>query len=58
LSSKNEWFFLDLFIAIILTTRLQNAQAKVDFAIPSGQGHGGDYDLDELFDWIDMICNP
>ena len=21
-----------------------------------GQGHAGDYDLPELFDWIDAIC--
>ena len=29
---------------------------NVDFDLPWGQGHGGDYDLDELFAWIDRIC--
>ena len=27
----------------------------VDFFMPWNQGHGGDYDLNELFDWIDSI---
>ena len=39
-------------IPIILTTKLRNAGYKVDFGMPWGQGHGGDYDLDELFAWI------
>ena len=26
------------------------------FASPWGKGHAGDYDLMELFDWIDGIC--
>ena len=42
-------------IPIILTTKLRNAGFDVDFAMPWGQGHGGDYDLEELFAWIDMI---
>jgi hypothetical protein len=25
--------------------------AAVDFSVPWGQGHGGDYDLEELFAW-------
>lgn len=45
-------------IPIILTTKLRNAGYDVDFAMPWGQGHGGDYDLDELFAWIDKICKP
>ena len=43
-------------IPIILTTKLRNAGYKVDFGMPWGQGHGGDYDLDELFAWINKIC--
>ncbi len=27
----------------------------VDLALPWGQGHGGDYDLEELFDWIGQV---
>lgn len=42
-------------IPIILTTKLRNAGYKVDFAMPWAQGHGGDYDLDELFAWIEMV---
>ena len=45
-----------LAIPVILAAMLQNAGAKVDFAMPWGQGHGGDYDLPELFAWIDAIC--
>ena len=28
----------------------------VDFFLPWGLPHSGDYDLEELFDWIDGIC--
>jgi len=45
-----------LAIPVILTTKLQNNSFHVDFAMPWDQGHGGDYDLDELFAWIDQIC--
>lgn len=45
-----------LAIPVILTTKLQNCGCTVDFAMPWGQGHGGDYDLDELFAWIEKIC--
>jgi hypothetical protein len=39
-------------IPIILTTKLRNAGYTVDFALPWGVPHSGDYDLDELFAWI------
>lgn len=39
----------------ILALTLQSNGANVDFAVPWGQGHGGDYDLEELFTWIDSI---
>ena len=45
-----------LAIPAILAARLQNAGAEVDFAIPWGVGHAGDYDLDELFTWMDQVC--
>lgn len=45
-----------LAIPVILAAKLENHGADVDFAMPWGQGHGGDYDLDELFAWIDRIC--
>ncbi len=45
-----------LAIPVILSTKLENLGYKVDFFMPWGQGHGGDYDLEELFDWIDNIC--
>lgn len=43
-------------IPLILATKLQNSGINADFAIPWGMGHGGDYDLDELFAWTDKIC--
>ncbi|MDU1340172.1 MAG: subtype B tannase [Clostridium butyricum] len=39
----------------ILALKLESNGAIVDFAVPWGQGHGGDYDLDELFAWMDSI---
>lgn len=45
-----------LAIPLILATKLQNAGYNVDFAVPWGIGHAGDYDLNELFAWIDKIC--
>lgn len=45
-----------LAIPIILATKLENEGFDVDFFAPWGVGHAGDYDLDELFAWIDSIC--
>ncbi len=45
-----------LAIPALLALKLQDSGCTVDFKAVSGQGHGGDYDLDELFDWIDSIC--
>lgn len=44
-----------LAIPVILALKLKNSGKIVDFASPWGQGHGGDYDLEELFNWIDEI---
>ena len=47
----------DLAIAVpaMLALSLKNAGREVDFEAVWGQGHGGDYDLDELFAWIKRI---
>lgn len=45
-----------LAVPAILALRLQNEGYDVNFAVPWGQGHGGDYDLDELFAWADSVC--
>ena len=45
-----------LAIPAILALKLQNNGVNVDFFSPWNRGHGGDYDLNELFDWIDDIC--
>ena len=44
-----------LAIPAILAIKLENLGKKVDFASPWGTPHSGDYDLDELFTWIDSI---
>ncbi len=43
-------------IPVILSLLLKNAGYDVDFALPWGLPHSGDYDLDELFMWIDQLC--
>lgn len=45
-----------LAIPVILAAMLENHGYDVDFFLPWGLPHSGDYDLDELFDWIDGIC--
>ncbi len=45
-----------LAIPVILATLLQNNGYDVDFMLPWGLPHSGDYDLDELFAWIDELC--
>ncbi|MBR0250270.1 MAG: hypothetical protein IJQ77_04245 [Synergistaceae bacterium] len=45
-----------LAIPAILAQKLKNNNCDVDFKAAWGEPHGGDYDLDELFDWIDDIC--
>ena len=42
-------------IPLIVGTRAQNLGYNVDMAIPFGVDHSGDYDLDELFNWMDNI---
>ena len=42
-------------IPLIVGTRAQNLGYKVDMATPFDVNHSGDYDLDELFNWMDNI---
>jgi hypothetical protein len=45
-----------LAIPAIMATRLANSGASVDFKLSWDVPHSGDYDLDELFAWVDTIC--
>ena len=45
-----------LAIPVILATMLRDKGCDVDFFLPWGLRHGGDYDLSELFTWIDGLC--
>lgn len=40
----------------VLALSLENAGCTVNFAAVWGQGHGGYYDTEELFAWIDSVC--
>ena len=42
-------------IPLIVGTRAQNLGYKVDMATPFDVDHSSDYDLDELFNWMDNI---
>lgn len=44
-----------LAVPIMLATKLENNGYDVDFAIPWNIGHSGNYDLEELFQWINEI---
>lgn len=44
-----------LAIPVILAESLRMRGCEVDFHLPWGLPHSGDYDLDELFAWIDGI---
>ncbi|WP_099467184.1 subtype B tannase [Konateibacter massiliensis] len=46
-----------LAISAILTLFLRNNGVEVDYHLPWGVLHAGDYDLDELFEWMDAICS-
>ncbi|MGI6231217.1 MAG: subtype B tannase [Tractidigestivibacter sp.] len=45
-----------LSIPAILALKLMDAGKDVDFALPWGLPHSGDYDLADLFAWIDRLC--
>lgn len=44
-----------LAISAMLAAKLRNSGIDADLAYPWNVPHAGDYDLDELFDWIDGI---
>ena len=46
-----------LAISAILAITLEMNGINVDYHLPWGIPHSGDYDLDELFVWIDKICS-
>lgn len=45
-----------LAIEVILATLLENYGYKVNFELAWNRPHMGDYDLNELFDWMDSVC--
>ncbi|WP_303814240.1 subtype B tannase [Selenomonas ruminantium] len=45
-----------LAIPAILALKLQKSGVDVNFYSPWNRGHAGDYDLPELFNWLDSIC--
>ena len=42
-------------IPLIVGTRAQNLGYSIDMATPFGVDHSGDYDLQDLFNWMDSI---
>lgn len=42
-------------VPAMLALKVQEASKDVDFATVWGKGHAGDYDLDDLFAWMDRI---
>lgn len=42
-------------IAVILASKLADSGKTVDLAMPWQVPHSGDYDLDELFAWMDNV---
>lgn len=45
-------------ISAMLALKLENAGLDVDYHLPWNMPHAGDYDLEELFAWIDEISKP
>lgn len=45
-----------LAVSAILTAALRNHGIDVDYHLPWGVPHSGDYDIDELFAWMENIC--
>lgn len=45
-----------LAISAILSLKLKEINCEVDYHSPWNVPHAGDYDLEELFAWIDGIC--
>lgn len=45
-----------LAISIMLGTLLENKGYSVNLELPWETTHSGDYDLKELFQWVDELC--
>lgn len=45
-----------LAISAMLTAKLRDNGVAVDYQLPWNTPHAGDYDLEELFGWIESIC--
>jgi hypothetical protein len=45
-----------LAVSVLLATLLENKGYAVNLELPWDKPHSGDYDLTELFGWIDAIC--
>ena len=45
-----------LAVSAILAAKLKNSGKSVDYALPWDVPHSGDYDLDELFAWVDKVA--
>lgn len=43
-------------IPVLLATALKNKGFTIDFSLPWDVPHSGDYDLTDLFNWMDGIC--
>ena len=46
-----------LAISAMLVLKLKEQNCNVDYHSPWNVAHSGDYDLEELFAWIDGICH-
>lgn len=44
-------------VSINLATLLKNSGFKVNFALPWNRPHSGDYNLNDLFDWINQLIH-
>lgn len=44
-------------VPVNLATKLMNSGKNVDFALPWNRPHSGDYNLDDLFNWIAETLN-
>jgi hypothetical protein len=42
-------------VPVNLATKLMNQGYDVDFALPWNRGHEGDYNLNDLFNWIKSL---
>lgn len=45
-----------LAVSAILSLTLRSLGCGVDYHLPWDTPHSGDYDLEELFDWVDSLC--